>query len=224
MGKHDKSKDPPEDNDFEGNDIQDEVSRIFREHPQDPISKLEELGFTYFDDEPDEEEQEEAVAKPENNNQKYLVSFFNGNIPLSDNVVEIFLEERRLPAPNYPLIRKYFKAANKHLLSLIIHGLHHYPVHDELLTDLAYFHEYQKILSTVIDHFTIACDEHGNLETFSEIVMDFYYATVEDGYDALYALYALKDRYPIESDKRKVIDFLNDIEDAGVDEDDIVEF
>ena len=221
MGKHDKSKDPPEDDDFESDDIQDEMSRIFKNHPNNPISKLEEIGFTYFDDEPDEEEQEEAVAKPENDNQKYLVSFFNGNISLSDKVLEIFLEERRHPAPNYPLIRKYFKAANKHLLSLIIYGLHHYPVLDELLTDLAYFHEYQKILSTVIDHFTIACDEQGNLETFSEIVMDFYYATIGDGYDALYAL---KERYPIENDKRKVIDFLNDLEDAGADEDDDVKF
>jgi len=222
MGKHDKSKDRPENDDFDGDYIQDEVSRIFKNHPSNPISKLEELGFTYFDDEPDEEEQEEAVAKPENDNQKYLVSFFNGNIPLSDKVLEIFLEERRQPAPNYPLIRKYFKAANKHLLSLILHGLHQYPVLDELLTDLAYFHEYQKILRTVIEHYTVACDEQGNLEVFSEFAMDFYYATISDGYDALYAL---RERYPVDSDKRKVIDFLNEIEDAGVDEqEDDVEF
>jgi hypothetical protein len=222
MGKHDKPKyHPPEDDDFESDDIQDELIRIFKNHPHNPISELEELGFTYFDDEPDEEEQEEAVAKPENDNQEYLVSFLNGNIGLSDKVVEIFLEERRSPAPNYPLIRKYFKTANKHLLSMILHGLHHYPVLDELLTDLAYFHEFQNILSTVIEHYTIACDLQNNLETFSEIAMDFYYATVQDGYDALYAL---KERYPVESDKRKVIDFLNDIENAGVDEDDIVMF
>ncbi len=215
MGRHDKPKDPPEDDDFESDDIQDEVSRIFREHSQNPLSKLEELGFTYYDDEPDEE----AVAIPENDNQKYLVSFFNGKIPLSDKVVEIFLEEGRREDPNYPLIRKYFKAANKHLLSMILHGLHQYPVLVELLTGLSYFHQFQNILSTLIDHFIIACDEQGNLETFSEIAMDFYYATIADGYGALHAL---KERYPVESDKRKVIDFLTEIEDAGVD--DIVEF
>jgi hypothetical protein len=221
MGRHDKPKDPPEDDDFESDDIQDEVSRFFWEHSQNLLSKLEELGFAYFDDEPDEEGQEEAVAIPENDNQKYLVSFFNGDISLSDKVVEIFLEEGRREDPNYPLIRKYFKAANKQLLSMILHGLHQYPVLVELLTGLSYFHQFQNILSTLIDHFIIACDEQGNLETFSEIAMDFYYATIADGYDALHAL---KERYPVESDKRKVIDFLNEIEDAGVDEDDIVEF
>jgi hypothetical protein len=47
--------------------------------------------------------------------------------------------------------------------------------------------------------------------------MEFYYATAPDGYDALYAL---KEKFAIGSDKRKIIDFLNEIEDAGVDEDD----
>lgn len=221
MAKHDKEKDPPDSNDLDAEITRDEVSRIFNQHPDDYISKLEELGFTYHDDEPDEEEQEEAVAKPENKNQEYLVSFFDGEVALSEKTVEIFLEERRTPTPNYPLFRKYFKQANKHLLSLILHGLHHYPVLDELLTDLAYFHEFQNILSTVVQHYTVACDEQGNLEVFLELAKDFYYATVPDGYDALHAL---KDRYLVGSDKRKVIDFLNEIEDIGVDEDDDIEF
>lgn len=105
---------------------------------------------------------------------------------------------------------------------MILHGLHRYPVLDELLTDLAYFHEYQTILSTVIKHYTVACDEQGNLEVFSEFAMDFYYATISDGYDALYAL---RERYPVDSGKRKVIDFLYEIEDIGVDgNDNDVEF
>ncbi len=181
---------------------------------------MEELGFNYYDDD-HEEEQEEAVAKPLNSKQEYLVSFFNGNIPLSEKTLEILLEERRSPNPNFPLIRKYFKQANKNLLSLLLHGLHQYPVLDELLSDLAYFHEFQNILSTLIDHYTIACDKQGNLEMFSELAMDFYHATTSDGYDALYAL---RERYPVGSDKRKVIDFLNDIENADVDEGDDVEF
>ncbi len=55
-------------------------------------------------------------------------------------------------------------------------------------------------------------------EVFSELVMDFYYATISDGYDALYAM---KELYPVGTDKRKVIDFLNEIEDAGLYEDDV---
>ena len=137
MPKHDKPQYTPNDDGLEDEIVRDEVSRIFRKHPNDYISKLEELGFTYFDDELDEEEQEDAIAKPLNSNQGYLVSFFTGNIPLSDKVVELYLEERRQPTTNYPLIRKYFKAANKHLLSMILHGLHQYPVLDELLKDLA---------------------------------------------------------------------------------------
>jgi len=221
MGKHDKQKDHNENDSLDDDSIRDDVTRIFKDHPKEYISKLEGIGFVYHDDENDGEEQEEAVAKPENKNQEYLVSFFNGNIPLSEETVEIFLEERRNPTPNYPLFRKYFKQANKHLLSLILYALHHYPVLDELLSDLAYFHEFQNILSMVIEHYSIACDEQGNLETFAEVAMDFYYATLADSYDALYAL---KERYPVDSAKSTVIDFLNDIEDAGVDEEDDLEF
>ncbi len=218
MAKHDKEKDPPDTDDLDAEITRDEVNRIFKEHPDDYISKLEELGFTYHDDDYDVEEKEEAVAKPENKNQEYLVSFFDGEVALSDKTVEFFLEERRRPAPNYPLFRKYFKQANKNLLSLILHGLHHYPALDELLSDLAYFHEFQNILSTLIESYTVACDLQDNLEAFSELAMGFYYATVADGYDALYAL---NERYPVGNEKREVIDFLNEIEDAGVDEEDV---
>jgi hypothetical protein len=218
MGKHDKHKDHNEYDDFESNSTIDEVSHIFKEHPRDYISRLEEMGFVYHDDEIDEEKNEEAVAKPENKNQRDLVAFFNDDISLSDEIVEKYLEEMRCPDPNYPLFRKYFRQANKHLLSLILQGLNRDPVLIELLNDLTYFHEYQNILTTVIEHYTVACDLQENLETFSELAMDFYYATAADGYDALYAL---KKRYPIGSKKRVIVNFLNEIEDAGVEVDDV---
>jgi hypothetical protein len=215
MNNNYNDKDIPDYDDLDDEILRDEVNRIFIKHPHDYISRLEELGFVYHDDEDDQEEQEETSAKPENKRQKYLVSFFNGNILLSDKTVEIFLEERRNSNPNYPLFRKYFKEANKHLLSLLLHGLHHYPVSGELLSDLSYFHEFQNILNILIGHYTVACEKQQNLAVFSELAMDFYYATVPDGYDALYAL---KEVYPVGTDKRKVIDLLNEIEDAGVDE------
>jgi len=189
--------------------IRDEINGIFRDHPHDYIAKLEEIGFIYHDDEVDYEEQEEAKAKPLNANQEYLVSFFDGAIPLSEKTVEIFLEERRSRQPNLPLIRKYFKQANKHLLSLLLHGLHRYPVSDELLSDLAYFHETQNILSILIDHYTAACEKQQNLEAFSELALDFFYATLPDGYDALHAL---KEKYPPGTTKRSVLDFLSEME------------
>lgn len=44
-----------------------------------------------------------------------------------------------------------------------------------------------------------------NLETFTELSRDFYYATIPDGYEALYAL---RDMFKPDTDKRKIIDFL----------------
>ncbi len=212
MARYDKEKDHPGDDecdDIENDVIRDKVARIFKKQPQNYIQKLEEIGFEYFDDEFDEEEQEEAIARPLNRNQHYLVSFFNGNIPLSDETLRIFLEERRRQTPNFPLIRKYFKDANKHLLDLILHGLQQYPVNVELLSDLAFFHEHQNILKILIAHYTKACKKQEDLELFSELVMDFYYATIPDGYEALYAM---KELYSAESDKRKVVDFLEEVE------------
>jgi len=43
------------------------------------------------------------------------------------------------------------------------------------------------------------------LEVFSELALDFYYATKPDGYEALYAL---RDLFAADTDKRKVVDFL----------------
>jgi hypothetical protein len=197
------------------------VNQIFKKYPKDCISKLEEIGFVYHDDENDQEEQEEVAAKPLNANQEYLVSFFDGEIPLSNETCKIFLEERRSSTTNYPLFRKYFKSGNKNLLSMILYGLHLFPVSDELLSDLVFFHENNGILQVVIDHYMTACENQENLETFSNLIMEFYYATAPDGYDALYAL---KEKFTIGSDKRKIIDFLNEIEDAGVDEEDDYEF
>lgn len=119
--------------------LRDEVSRIFKDHPDNYIEKLEELGFTYYDDETDEEEQEEATARPVNANQEYLDAFFDGKIPLSDQTVEIFLKERRNPDPNLPLFRKRFKYANKHLLALLLRGLHLYPVDECIAIGSGFF-------------------------------------------------------------------------------------
>lgn len=194
----------------------DQVNQVFRDRPEDYLSKLEEMGFVYQDDdELDKEERDEAAAKPLNSNQKQLVSYFNGEIPLSQKTLEIFLEERRRPKPNYPLFRKYFKSSNAHLLSLILHGLQLTPVSDELLSDLAYFHEFKGILRLLVDHFMIACEKQENLEVFSEIVQEFYYTTTPDGFDAFYEL---REKFPVGTRKRAVIDFL---EEAAVDDEDV---
>jgi len=78
------------DDDLDDEITGDEIKRIFKNHPHDYIAKLEEIGFIYHDDDIDEEELEEAKARPLNTNQEYLVSFFNGDIALSEKTVVIF--------------------------------------------------------------------------------------------------------------------------------------
>ena len=101
--------------------------------------------------------------------------------------------------------RKYFKKANPNLKSLILHGLDHYPGSVDLLSDLGYFHEFENLLSVLITYYTQACVDQENMETFSELARDFYYATVPDGCEALYAL---RDLFEPGADKRQIIDLL----------------
>jgi hypothetical protein len=185
--------------------IIEKVDEVFRTQPDNYISALEEIGFKYYEDDDDDEEMEEANAKPENQNQKDLVAYFQGEKELSDRILQIFLEERDAENPNLPLIRKYFKKANQNLKSLILYGLDHYPGKIDLLSDLDYLHEFKNILNILITYYTQACVDQENLETFSELAQDFYYATIPDGYEALYAL---RDLFEPGTDKRKVIDFL----------------
>ena len=191
----------------------DKVDEIFRTQPDNYISALEDIGFTYYEDDYDDNEEiEEANAKPENQNQKDLVAYFNGEKELSDRIIKIFLEEKETENPNLPLIRKYFKSANQNLKSLILYGLDHYPGRLDLLSDLGFFHEFENILSTLITYYTQACVDQQNLETFAELAQDFYYTTIPDGYEALYAL---RDLFEPGTDKREIIDILFAEEEGG---------
>jgi hypothetical protein len=184
--------------------IRDKVDEIFRTRPDNYIPAMEEIGFRYYVDD-DRDEIEEKNAKPENQNQRDLIEYFEGNQELSESILATFFKEKDAEEPNFPLIRKYFKQANQNLKFLILYGLDHYPARIDLLSDLAYFHEFENILSTLIDYFTRACINEMNLECFSDLAQDFYYATISDGYEALYAL---RDLFEPNTDKRKAIDFL----------------
>jgi hypothetical protein len=198
--------------------IRDKVDKIFRTQPDNYISELEKIGFKYYDDD-DPEEAEEKNAQAENQNQRDLVEYFEGDRDFSETILAAFLVEKDVEEPNLPLIRKYFKQANQNLKSLILYGLDHYPARIDLLADLAYFHEFENILSTLIKYFTRACMNQMNLETFTELAQDFYYATIPDGYEALYAL---RDLFEPESNKRKIIDFLiqeeQELENSSIEE------
>ena len=92
------------------------------------------------------------------------------------------------------------------------YGLDNYPGRIDLLSDLSFFHEFENILSILISYCTRACVDQENLDTFSELARDFYYATNPDGYEAYYAL---RELFAPESDKRKIIDFLMAEEEEG---------
>lgn len=185
--------------------IRDKVNEIFRNHPDDYIAKMEKLGFEYFEDDNNYEEIEERNAHPENQRQLDLVAYFEGKKKLSKKIFESYSEEKAAENPSYPLIRKYYKEANKNLKILLLYGLDNYPGRIDLLSDLAFFHEFENILNILINYYTQACIAQGNLEIFSELARDFYYSTNPDGYEAYHAL---RDLFNPETDKRKIIDFL----------------
>jgi hypothetical protein len=191
MGKKDKDSVFDDYEKLKNEIIRDKVSDIFRKHPKDYIAKMEELGFEYFeDDDDDNEEIEERNAKPENQRQRDLVAYFENKNKLSKKIFESFSEEKASDNTNFPLVRKYFRKANQNLKALLIYG---------------FFHEFENILSILISYYTRSCVDQQNLETFSELAKDFYYSTSPDGYEALYAL---RELFEPDTDKRKIIEFL----------------
>jgi hypothetical protein len=78
MGKKDKDSVLDEYGKAKSEISHEKVKEIFRNHPKEYIAKLEELGFTYFEDDEDSEEIEERNARPENQRQSDLVAYFEG--------------------------------------------------------------------------------------------------------------------------------------------------
>jgi len=179
-----------------------QVAKAIKEDPKNWTTKLEELGFQWFDDEYDQEEEEEKVAKPENPNQELLVAYFEGSVDLSDQVLDSFLAEKESADPNYPFFRRYFKKGDESLRKMIVFGLEKNPTDIGLLNDLAYFHETRNILGELIQLYMRACEKENDLGNFEELVRDFYLYTEPDGYDALYEL---EQKYGPGSDKGNII-------------------
>jgi hypothetical protein len=187
-----------------------QVSDAIRKNPKSWVGKLEDLGFSWFDDDEDMEEAEENAAKSENLNQELVVAYFDGHVELSDQVLDSYLAEKDSPEPNYPLIRKYYKKGNANLKKLLLLGLEKMPTDVGLLSDLGFFHEYSTILDELIHLYLKACEEEQDMDKFRELVSDFYCNTVDDGFDALYEL---AQKFSPDSNKgmivQKIVDELN---------------
>jgi hypothetical protein len=83
--------------------IRDKVGEVFRKKPNNPRDAMEEIGFTWYDDDFPSEEDEENSAVPENRNQENLVTFLQSGDAPSDDILEIFLIEKANDTPNLPL-------------------------------------------------------------------------------------------------------------------------
>jgi hypothetical protein len=153
----------------------------------------------------EDERQEEKDAIPENLNQEFLVAFFEGHVNMSDAVLDAYLTEKNAESPNYPLFRRYFRQGNRALKSLLCRALDRSPTDSSLLHDLAFFHEHQGMLSELIGRYTAACTLEQSISSFTELAMDFYYNTVDDGFEALLEL---KERFQHNTPKRLALDML----------------
>lgn len=189
---------------FRAEMIRDRVRDVVAESLGDVREALE-IGFTWFDDDFPSEEDKEKATRPENNRQRQLVAYFEGKARLSDAVITAFLSEHKAKNPHYPLIRKYFRAANQPLKKLILAGLENDPTNIDLLTDLIFFHEFERNLPELTTHLTKACRIEDDPQRFSDIAREFYHGTQADDYHALAALQEIFDE---DSDKRKIVDFL----------------
>ncbi len=191
--------------------VTERINEIFRKRPEHYRTELAMLGFEWLDDDCPDEVEEENNAAPENKDQELLVAYFNGEVELSDELVEVFLKEKLSNRPNYALLRRYFRQGNGNLKTLIYHGLEIDPTDDGFLNDLSLIHEFHPMLGELIERYTEACRIQEDLDSFSELAQDFFYNTTLDGYEAYYAL---KEIYGSDTPKGKVIDSLVYMEEA----------
>jgi len=187
------------------------INEIFRTKPEFYRTELAMLGFEWLEEEYLDEVEEENNAAPENKDQELLIDYFNGEFELSDEVVEVFLKEKRRNRPNYALFRRYFRQGNGNLKTLIYHGLEMDPTDDGFLNDLSLIHEFHPMLGELIERYTEACRIQEDLDSFSELAQDFFYNTSLDGYEAYHAL---KEIYGSDTPKGKIIDSLVYMEEA----------
>lgn len=169
--------------------LTDLIRETFEKYPEAPLAELEELGFLWVDEDHDPTGINAAdAAVPENTNQEFLAAYFEGHVEWSETVATVYNTEKNATSPNYPFLRKYFRQGIPALKTLLLRGLDKNPTDSSLLHDLAFFHEHHGMLSELIHRYRMACRLENDLMAFTELAMDFYYNTIEDGFEALYEL------------------------------------
>jgi hypothetical protein len=187
------------------------INEIFGKKSEYYRTELAMLGFEWLDDGYLDEVEEENNAAPENKDQELLVAYFNGEVKLSDKLVEVFLKEKRSDRANYALLRRYFRQGNRNLKTLIYYGLEMDPTDNGFLNDLSVIHEFHPMLGELRERYMEACKIQEDLDSFSDLAQDFFYNTSPDGYEAYHAL---KEIYGSDTPKGRVIDSLVYMEEA----------
>jgi len=164
------------------------VARAIQENPDNFLEKMDKLGFRWVDDEVDDEDVEEKAATIRNDSEKRLVGYFEGEIDLSDQVLDTYLAETASDSLNIPLLKSYFKKGNERLKELLLYGLEKRPTDIDLLSDLAYYHDFRNVLGELIQAYLRACEKESDPDRFSQMVMSFCLDTEPDGFDAFHEL------------------------------------
>jgi len=73
-----------------------QVRKVIKDNPRDWRNQLEMLGFEWYEENDNKDITEENSALPNNENQKSLVSYFEGNLSLDENLLNIFSQKKIL--------------------------------------------------------------------------------------------------------------------------------
>ena len=197
------------------------ITRLYRRKPHNMIEEVEKLGFEYCVDDGDDADEiaEEKTARPENENEKRLVSFLENRAEPDDKITALWCQETLKDDTSVTLWRRYFRAGSVQLKKLILFGLATHPCDQILLMQLAFLHEFVPMHRELLARYVRACDEETDLKKFAVLAQDFDEAADSFDYDALKAL---RERYAGNPSKISLITAL--LEERVKHKDEVVSF
>ena len=104
--------------------------------------EIEQRGFEWYVDDADDADEiaEEEAARPENEEEKRLVSFLENCAEPDEKVIALWRRETQKDNVSVVLWRRYFHAGSAQLRKLILLGLDTHPCDQILLMQLAFLH------------------------------------------------------------------------------------
>ena len=180
------------------------ITRLYRRRQHNMIEEVEKLGFKYDVDDGDDADEiaEEKTARPENENEKRLVSFLENRAEPDNKITALWCQETQKDDASVALWRRYFRAGSAQLRMLILFGLDTHPCDQILLMQLAFLHEFVPMHREILARYLRACDEETDLQKFAVLAQDFDEAADSFDYDSLKAL---RERYAGNPSKSAIV-------------------